>query len=186
MGDKFDDWVGKDGRQYLQNEMAKRGKKPYNYCVENWCVAEEDSLFSGYFYDETFDDYDTCSEIFDEESESQFQAWLDLQAGSALVEYCEGNSEKVDYNMCMEEAYAASLLGEDPLAAATENGDADGDLEQLNTHETEYVCDVDTVCKYDIENDIDYPFHWAVCGKGLHGNGCVEDDVLAANDAQHE
>lgn len=56
-GDTSDDWMTRDGTQLqLQHTGDQRHENMYDYCVENWCVSQEDSIMT-YHGDTTYADH---------------------------------------------------------------------------------------------------------------------------------
>ena len=100
-GKAQNDWMGPDGQTLIIPNQNNREEASFNYCVDNWCVEEEDSIIA-YPLGSDFDDYkcppnqehDPFNVTTCRDSEAIIAACADhAQVIACQIEKCIGNDD---------------------------------------------------------------------------------------------
>jgi len=132
-GTTMDDWMGVDG-QTLMIPDNNRVEASFNYCIENWCVDQEDSIM---IYEEglTFEDY-KCS------SQEYFE--FDVNTCANTEEIIEACSEVAQQIACQMDKCAGAgpevvvIIENIENITTNTGGGTDNILEFPNLEENDY------------------------------------------------
>lgn len=156
-GNPLNDWMTSEGKSMKKVKKSKtRDKGGYKYCTENWCVEENQSLFT-YGDDESFAKYNKCGKKYNSKVESCVK-----EPGSALKSTC-GASMSCLYAGCSGD-----------MADALDAVDIENDL-------LEQSCgDLISLEDFNDGNKID-PSGWKEIGKGGLVNAHRDSNSILGN-----
>lgn len=120
-GVSHNDWMAPDG-QTLQIPDINRNEASFEYCVDNWCVGEEDNIIvfePGYDYE----DY-ACDE---DEEFVDFDVWT-CENPEQIIEECEDSPQPV---ACQLEKCIGNPDVEDQIEVVTNTTKLDNDEDNL-------------------------------------------------------
>jgi len=126
-GTTKDDWMGVDG-QTLMIPDTNRIEASFNYCIENWCVTQDNSIL---VYEEglTFDDY-KC------ENQEFFEFDVELCHNTVeVIEACKNVEQQI---ACQMDKCAGAPEDPHPIITTHSTPDPDDILEFPNLNETDY------------------------------------------------
>jgi hypothetical protein len=138
------DWMDADGDVLpLPDDLDERRKQGHPYCMENWCVKKEDSLYSS----NTWESHDQCEDYGFDAAELESKI---ANAPDDLKAECE-QVTGADYRECIIDglfkpdnedgaAFAAEFAAEE-AAGNDLNGLTDQDLEEENANVTSIFLD---------------------------------------------
>jgi len=101
---KMDDWMNKEDKNLFHQNSVK-GARAYEYCTENWCVSQEESIF-GYLPDEEWSDFYGCDRQYSQDNTENL-----IEEATPECEACCGDiRDAATSNACLLECVEGGVI----------------------------------------------------------------------------
>jgi len=144
-GDKGNDWIDRTTSLPVVGGvdfLGTKGQSAYNYCVDNWCIEENEANKFVYPTGDNFDTYDFCDSKYDPKYEELVDDIDDNEYLGAGVKSCkEATQNEEELEECYLEIVVNQENGGDPNDAVDEYIDSVETITQCQEPEGEYDVD---------------------------------------------